>query len=397
MTNLDYLYNPDAVKDKFDKNYFVDKKLGFSVIERGTVLPHKTISDTDPKRQVWGAGGIVDSQGEYIKGTHVAFHVGEPYTPHCIQHSSETVIYLGMFFPVWGHVILDNIRRVWFLKSDFFRNEFKNCPLIYIPWTGAPLERQKNFRRLLEILEVDADRLQPITQPTQFDKIILPDESISINNPDGKNYFTEKYREMIDRIRHFALKNRTPTPFKKIYYFHARKQFGEERIAKYFMSKGYAVVQPEMLTTDDQLNLLINADSFASTVGSCSHNSVFLRDNAEAILIPRSAARIPYQRIIDQVHPVNATYIDSSLSVFNGVYDLFCYVISGQLKRFFGDTFDGYTDEDFQTFLRYFKFAVANGRDFNLKEVQGYGSALEDFLLQLKTREDFNRLLPPQT
>ncbi len=259
------------------------------------------------------------------------------------------------------------------------------------------MEQQKNFRRLLEILEVDVDRLQPITQPTQFDKIILPDESISINNSDGKVYFTEKYRETIDCVRHFAMKNRTPTPLRKIYYFHARKQFGEERIAKYFMSKGYAITLPEFLTTDEQLNLLINADSFASTVGSCSHNSVFLRDNAEAIFIPRSGARIPYQRILDQVHPVNATYIDSSFSVFNKGHDLFCYVISRQLKRFFGDKFDGYTDADFQTFLQYFKFAVGNGRDFNLKEVKAYGSALEDFLTQLKTREDFNRLLPPQT
>lgn len=79
MANLDYLYNPDAVKDKFDRNYFVDKKLGFSVIERGTVLPHKNTAP--PGQWSWGAGGIVDSQGEYIKGSHVASSVGESYTP----------------------------------------------------------------------------------------------------------------------------------------------------------------------------------------------------------------------------------------------------------------------------------------------------------------------------
>lgn len=242
-------------------------------------------------------------------------------------------------------------------------------------------------------MEVDVDRLQPITQPTQFDKIILPDEAFYYDKT-----FAAEYRETIDRVRHFTMKNRKPTPFKKIYYFYGRHQFGEERIAKYFMSKGYAVVQPEFLTTDDQLNLLINTDVFASTVGSCSHNSVFLRDNAEAIFILRSSIIFtPYQPAIDQVHPVNATYIDSSFSVFNKRHDLYCFVISEQLKRFFGDKFDGYTDADFKIFLQYFKFAIDNGRDFNLKEVQGYGSALEDFLTQLKAREDFNRLLLPQT
>ena len=394
MTNLDYLYNPDAVKDKFDRNYFVDKKLGFSVIERGTVLPHKV----NPGKFNWGKGGIVDSKNNYIKDSFVNNAAGAAYTPtEEIQYNPSTVIYLGLFYPVWGHVILDDIRRVWFLKSDTFRREFKNCPLIYIPWTGSNLERQKNFRRLLEILEVDVDRLQPITQPTQFDKIILPDESIFMFDSRGIRNFTAEYRETIDRVRHFALKHRTPTPFRKIYYYYGRKQFGEERIAKYFMSKGYAVVQPEFLTTDEQLNLLINADVFASTVGSCAHNSIFLRDNAETVYIPRYANAVLVQPIIDQVHPVNATYIDSSFSVFNVRHDLFCFVISEQLKRFFGDHFDGYIDADFQTFLQYFKFAVGNGRDFNLKEVQGYGSALEDFLTQLKAREDFNRLLLPQT
>lgn len=304
-----------------------------------------------------------------------------------IKYSSETVIYLGLFFHVWGHVVIDNVRRLWFLKSDFFRNEFKNCPLIYIPWTGSPLEQQKNFRRLLEILEVDVDRLRQIKQPTRFDKIILPDESIFVPfvPEDGIRTFTAEYRETIDHVRHFALKNRTPTSSKKIYYFYGRNQIGEERLAKYFVSKGYAVVQPEFLTTDEQLNLLINAESFASTLGSCSHNSLFLRDNTEAIFIPRSATYInPFQPVLDQVHPVKATYIDSSFSVFNVRHDLYCFVISGQLKSFFGDKFDGYTDEDFNNFLQYLNFAVNNGRDFNPKEVQGYGTALDEFLAQLQ-------------
>ena len=277
------------------------------------------------------------------------------------------------------------------MKSDLFNHEFKNCPLVYLQWKAEPLERCKNFRRLLEILEVDVDRLHQIKQPTRFDKIILPDESIFVPfvPEDGIRTFTAEYRETIDRVRHFALKNRTPTSSKKIYYFYGRNQIGEERLAKYFVSKGYAVVQLEFLTTDEQLNLLINAESFASTLGSCSHNSLFLRDNAEAIFIPRFLTAInSFQIVLDQVHPVKATYIDSSFSVFNVQHDLFCFVISGQLKSFFGDKFNGYTDEDFKIFLQYLNFAVNNGRDFNPKEVQGYGTALDEFLVQLQKHED---------
>lgn len=381
MVNLDYLYNPVAVKNLFDKNYFVDKELSFSVIKHGTILPHKDVY-VDGK-WTWGKGGIIDSDGKFIKSSHVKSNVGEGYNPalKSIQHSSETVIYLGLFYPVWGHVITDNIRRLWFLKSKVFKKDFRNYPLVYCSWGGKILssDNQKNFKRLLEILEVDVNRLQPITQPTQFENIILPDESFVYGET-----FTKEYQETIDHIRGFALKNRTPTSYKKIYYFYGRKQFGEERLAKYFYSKGYAIVQPEFLTLDEQLNLLINCECFASTIGSSSHNSIFLRDDVELVLIPRSAnAFTLYQQAINQVHPINANYIDSSISVFNERHDFFCFIISEQLKRFFGDKFDGYSVEDFKIFMEYVKEAARRNRDASPKEVSGYGNFLQDFLAQL--------------
>jgi len=128
---------------------------------------------------------------------------------------------------------------------------------------------------LLEILGVDVGKIRPITQPTRFDKIILFDRSFSAS------YFTKEYRETMDIVRNFALKNQTPTASKKIYYFYGRNQVGEERLAEYFKSKGYEIVLPEKLTLDEQLNLLINCESFAYTVGSCAHNSGFLHDKTE--------------------------------------------------------------------------------------------------------------------
>ena len=237
--------------------------------------------------------------------------------------------------------------------------------------------------RLLEILDIDVDRLQPITQPTQFDKIILPDSSYG-------GGFTQEYRETIDRLRDFAKKNRTPTSSNKVYYLYGRNQFGEERLAEYFKSKGYDIVSPEKLTLDEQLNLLINADSFASTLGSCAHNSLFLRDSTEVIIIPRSTNFAkPYQLVINQVNPLNVNYIDSSLSVYNVRHDSFCFIISKQMREFFGDKFDGYDENDFKTFLDYAKFAmIKKGRSVNPNEVTGYGAVLQDFMERLKQRED---------
>ena len=136
VINLDHLYNKDAVADFFGKNHFLDKKLHFQIIERGTLLPHRELIING--KWTWGVGGIVDRKGEFIKSSFVHYGIGGAYTPsEEIQRSPATVIYLGMFFDVWGHVLTDNLRRLWFLKSEIFNRYFKNCMLVYLHRGGG--------------------------------------------------------------------------------------------------------------------------------------------------------------------------------------------------------------------------------------------------------------------
>ena len=242
-----------------------------------------------------------------------------------------------------------------------------------------------NFKRFLEILGIDIDEFQLVKQPTQFENIILPDESFFI---DDARKFTNEYCEAIERVRHFAMKNRTPISNKKIYFFHGRSQIGEERVAEYFKSKGYDIISPEKLTLDEQLNLFINCESFASTLGSVTHNSLFLNEGTETIIIRRNQNLTSYQTVINQVRSLNVSYIDSTLSLFNyGTSNNF-YLISEQLKRFFGDKWDGYGDEDFKNFLRYVKNSMINGKAINEEAKKYYGEIFTDFMAQLKRRQD---------
>ncbi|MBQ6758522.1 MAG: hypothetical protein IJP42_05480 [Selenomonadaceae bacterium] len=64
MVNLDYLYNPDAAKPHLGKDFFIDKKLGFQVIENGTIFPYKAVQGS-----IWGIGGIFDSEGKFISSS----------------------------------------------------------------------------------------------------------------------------------------------------------------------------------------------------------------------------------------------------------------------------------------------------------------------------------------
>ena len=81
MVNLDYLYNPDAAKKILSENHFVEKNLSFRVIENGMILPRKTRNDDGTLISVVGRGGIIDSNGQFIKSSFVNYVTGGAYTP----------------------------------------------------------------------------------------------------------------------------------------------------------------------------------------------------------------------------------------------------------------------------------------------------------------------------
>lgn len=245
----------------------------------------------------------------------------------------------------------------------------------------------KNFTKIIEILEIPSDKLIPITKPTKFRCIILPDESFTLT------YFTNEFEETIERLRNFALKNFKPLSQKKFYLFHGRNQIGEERVANYFYSKGYAIIRPEQIPFEEQLNIYANCQNFASSLGSIAHNTIFTRNGIEAIFIPRvpaSLVTIPHQLIINSMRNLNANYIDSTLSSYmisnTGPY---CYIISKQLKKFFGDKFDnGYSEDDLIALVMYLRYVAEHKIPLHDKANEYYFNIMSEFMAQLGKRKD---------
>lgn len=256
-----------------------------------------------------------------------------------------------------------------------------------------------NFIKLLKILDIDVNRLLVVNKPVKFRSIIFPDESFFLDDSGDKYqnafftadaFFTKEYIETVDRIRDFALKNCTRLDKKKYYFYHGRNQVDEERIANYFHSKGYEIVQPEKLPLEAQLNILVNCESFASTLGSCTHNAIFLRDNSEVIIIPRwiKIKLNSYQQALNQLHNLQVVYIDSTFSIYSPEHTgPYCYVLSRQLKEYFGDNAE-YNDEDFATFLMYVRHAVSHNLPMHAEAVKYYGGDYAEFYIKLQQRQD---------
>ena len=393
MTNYDYLYKKEYYGESLHKNYEAKKELGYQVIKNGVILPYKR-TDKGP------GGGVLDESGRFIGSTSLHNCCGCGYDFQKIEKNSDsTVIYLGMFHDIWGHCLTDNIRRLWFLKSSFYTDVFSRCKPVFVPM--ETFEFGDSSRKLLEILGFDCDDFLPVTSITRYNTIILPDESFFTTDGDSR-YFTSEYREMMDRIRDYAKEHRKKTPYKKVYFSYKNythfKQFGEERLERYFQSKGYEVLYPEKMTLEEQLNVLINCDSFASTIGSCSHNILFLRDHAKVILIPRANYLTGYQLTLDQVHDLNITYIDSTLSLFAASCPWegpFYYFVSGRLMDYFKDTRKKdrrYWRESFKDFKMYAIHGLNYGRGANAKAYEYYSETAAACLDQFSRSSSWTRV-----
>ena len=244
---------------------------------------------------------------------------------------------------------------------------------------------------MLQILEVDLSRVTLITKPTQFEQIILPDASFF--DEDNVKHYTAEYVQHIEQIKSYAEKNFTPLANKKYFFNYGfEMSLGEDRLVKYFQSKDYEIVKPETLSLDEQLNILMNCENFASTEGSCSHNSVFMKADTEVLLIPRSADRAVngYQTALNQICEQKVFYVDTALSIFaTPGHGPFCYIISEQLRKFFGEEVtEKFSREDYEIFLQYVRFSMERGFKLNEKAKQYYSGVMQDFLQGLGQNKD---------
>ena len=382
--NYDLLYDKNYYGERLNKNYFSDRQLKYRIIRNGYIFisnPNDGFFDS----------GVFDSKGDYIEGT--SLH-NEPESQKIFKlsdnelktsrHISSTVIYAGLFFGLWGHFITDCIKKLWFLKSKDYIEKFSDCPIVYIPMGGFKLKG--NHKRFLEILGIDCSRLAPVTELTHYDSVIVPDESFFCS--DECIFFTDEYKAMIDSVRDFAVSHRMPSNIKKVYYSHSRfgngQTFGEDKLERYFASKGYEIIYPEKLSLDEQLNILINCGSFASTIGSCSHNIIFLRDNTEVILIPRADYLTGYQETINQLHSLRISYVDSSFSIFVEKFAWrgpFLYFVSSNLRKYFHDE-DTSDIIDVSDFMHYLK---ANPPADNIDSYRYYSIIAAKYFSQLFT------------
>ncbi len=348
MQNINtHFINPnDApnIKTAHEKS-LLSKELGVCSFQNATIAPHA-------KAGVWLDGKRLPQTLRH----QMPQDKEKPPKPDIF--CDETVIFIGAFVPVWGHEITDNLKHLWFYFDKKF-SHLKNHKFAYVDFIDGKKSSQ-NFWELLKTLELPLSQFLCVEKPTQFAKVLVPDEcflcdlnipacpSLANDNMDVMKFQRRFTKEYLNVLNHFPIIS-SKKNIQKVYFsraaFYSQKDFNEKEIEIFFKNQGFNIIYPEKNTFLENLAILQNCEIFASTDGSIAHNALFCKKAKQIIILRKCRYFSTYQCaaniIAQQNNPqTEIVYIDAAFSPLANISKswwsgpFFLYV-SNNLRHFF--------------------------------------------------------------
>ena len=300
-----------------NKDYLNKSILNVRYVLNGIVLPPKAIQGSSSF-----AGGVCDENFNFIAGLTREIKngkyapgwcgIGEGYKveKNSLDYIDKTVVFLGVFISAFGHMILDNMSRIWW----YIKNKDSNFSFVYITTKDKPA---KYFKDFFDLLGIKQERIIYIEKPTRFKEIIVPDEAVH-SWADCFSEWLLPYKYLAEKALSITDCSKLP---KKIYLTKSKVNFlgnivfNEEYFERFYTEHGYEVVSPEKLPIAEQIALAANATDIATVIGTTSHFILFSKPGIKIDLLARTDYQaLPPQCLINQIVKADWKIIDASLN-----------------------------------------------------------------------------------
>lgn len=313
---------------------FREHELGMRVYDNSYVVP------ADMSQQHFHRG-VMTSKGDVVNES-LLFEGFEPDWADAVDISKakirhEEVIYLGWLEPVWGHILTDCLKKLWFLKTEECKKLLESGVRLVaiVPW------RSNTLSTIFSMLDIPFDNVEVINELTRFDKVYIPDNSF-VATTDDRRFYTKEYCATIEQLFNKIPETKSTG---KLYFsrellnkgkWYEKREYGEEVLSSLFSKNGYKVIYPEKNSVIENLILLRNCDAFASTEGSISHNVLFCKPSTPVCIIRKVDYTNSWQIACNEVSKVDVTYIDAHKSVIStGCLGPFYICMTKYLKNYF--------------------------------------------------------------
>ncbi|HHC1052280.1 glycosyltransferase 61 family protein [Klebsiella pneumoniae] len=293
---------------------FSKQKCKFFEYDDVIVLPHqKSVAG-------WGLGGVIDSNGQFIENSGfysywVTFGGKYNYKYKSALVLDEEFIWLGIFTKHWGHFLVDNISRLWFLTSK----DYKGQKILYVSKTGEKITG--NYLHFLTRLGIKEDDLVLVDDAIKVKKIIIPDYAKTDNE------YHDEYINIFETALKFNDVSRVHNYRGRKVYFTRRyfpdaikKERGENIIEYFFSLNGFDIIRPECLSLDEQIAIWSTADVISCINGTIPLNICFCGNNNPELLILNKTS-LPHENLdeLSHIFMKKVKYID----VYIPKYDKF--------------------------------------------------------------------------
>lgn len=295
-------------EDILSTNFLKNQSCDTEIVNNGYVLP-LTISNN------LKSGGVCDSKFGFIAGFINDLNAkNDPnwlaYLNSYVPKSepikrNEVVIFGGILMDEFGHVLRDSYTRLWYI----IQNSQINHKVVFLNMLG---QNGLKFEQLLGAIGLKKERYEVITQPTQFNKIIVPEQSLII-----MNYYKKECLIPFDTI----ISKIKPANFKKIYLsrskYNRTVSFSEEYFENFYKKRGFEIIYPETLPFFEQVSIINGADEIVCTAGTLVHMTFFCKSNVKVTILGRTYNSFEHKAFRSwlfslQIRKIEAYFVDVS-------------------------------------------------------------------------------------
>lgn len=263
---------------------------------------------------LFGAGGMVDCDGNYIKESALVGRVDRGYSFSKEEYRDEKVVYCGYLVNHWGHFLVEAVARLWY----FLNNDKSIEKYVFFVAENEEREIKGNYKEFFELLGI-WDMLEIINRPTRYREVIIP----QLSDDKELKFFSSEYKALFDRVADSIKVDPQWETYSKVFLTRSQlknaslSDIGNDMIDSFFANNGYTIVAPEKMGLSQLIYVLRNAKEVAAISGSLALNLMFSRDRQKLVMVERLVINNNYTVLTNSARDLEVVHIDSYLSIYS--------------------------------------------------------------------------------
>ena len=313
MANRLYARNESSWANECFQSYRSSHNPGVQEIASAILLPPAYWQEKTGEFR----GGVCDAQFDFIAGLQRCkppgagwYGIGTAYKVSYddLIYEDKEVIFGGILIHHFGHFILECLGRIWYVLEN--RQLTQQIAFLTIG------ERCPWYDDFFDLLNISKERILFIEKPTQFRRVIVPEEAVH-----SWHYYTDKYLVPYNYLQTSAdavCQIDTPS---KIFLIRSRWSktatdcINETYFVDFFQKKGYVAVALEDLPLAQQIHMVAHAEKIVAIMGSLTHWALFCKPATKFLMLTRTGTdTLLSQCLVNEASGVDWCIVDVSMS-----------------------------------------------------------------------------------